>query len=86
MHRQALGAVLLGSTMVAFGGASAAPAETLAGALIKAYQSSPSLDANETALRGLDECVPKARAGWRPRARVSVGATSQTTTKHFKRN
>ena len=45
--------------MVALGGASAASAETLAGALIKAYQASPQLDANEAALRSLDECVPQ---------------------------
>ena len=72
--------------MVAFGGASAASAETLAGALIKAYQASPLLDANEAALRSLDECVPQARAERRPQVDVSVGASSQTTTEHFKRD
>ena len=72
--------------MVAFGGASAASAETLAGALIKAYQGSPLLDANEAALRSLDECVPQARAERRPQVDVGVGASSRTTTEHFKRD
>ena len=66
--------------MVAFGGASAASAETLEGALIKAYQASPLLDANEAALRGLDDCAPQARAERRPQVDVSVGASSRTTT------
>ena len=72
--------------MVAFGGASAASAETLPGALRKAYQASPLLDANEAALRSLDECVPQARAERRPQVNASVGTTSQTTTEHFKRD
>ena len=72
--------------MVALGGASAASAETLAGALIKAYHTSPQLDANEAALRSLDECVPQARAERRPQVDVSVGASSQMTTEHFKRD
>ena len=72
--------------MVAFGGASAASAETLAGALIKAYQGSPLLDANEAALRSLDECVPQARAERRPQVDVGVGASSGRTTEHFKRD
>ena len=66
--------------MVTFDCASAASAETLAGALIKAYQASPLLDANESALRGLDECAQQARAERRPHVHVSVGASSRTTT------
>ena len=65
--------------MVAFGGASAAPAETLAEALIKAYRSSPRLEANEAALRRLDECASQARAERQPRAHISAGASSLTT-------
>ena len=79
MHGLDLRAVLLVSTMVTFGGAPAASAETLAGALIKAYQASPLLDANEAALRGLDECAPQARAERRPKVDVSVGASPRTT-------
>ena len=54
-------------------------AETLAGALIKAYQASPLLDANEAALRSLDECVPQTRAERCSKGDVSVGASSQAT-------
>ena len=86
MHGQGLKVVLLGSTMVAFGGASAASAETLAGALIKAYQGNPLLDANEAALRSLHECVPQAQAERRPQVDVSVGAFSRTTPAQFKRD
>ena len=86
MHGQSLKVILLGSMMVAFGGSSAASAETLTGALIKAYQGSPLLDANEAALRSLDECVPQARAERRPQVDVGVGASSRTTTEHFKRD
>ena len=71
--------------MVALGGASAALAETLGGALIKAYQTSSLLDASEAELRSLDECVPQARAE-RPHVDVSAGAFSQRTTEHFKRH
>ena len=72
--------------MVTFGGASAASAETLAGALIKAYQASPLLDANGAALSSLDECVPQARTERRPQVDVSVGASSRTTPVQFKRD
>ena len=47
-------------------GAQAARAETLADALVKAYQTSPLLDANRASLRALDENVPQARAARRP--------------------
>jgi outer membrane protein len=78
--------VLLGSTLVALGGASAVLAETLADALIKAYEGSPLLDANEAALRSLDECVPQARAERRLRVSGSVGTSSQTSTGRFERD
>ena len=86
MHGQGLRAVVLVSTMVSVCGASAALAETLAEALIKAYVGSPLLDANEAALKSLDECAPQARADGRPQLDVSVGASSQTATERFKRD
>ena len=72
--------------MVTVGGASAASAETLAGALIKAYQASPLLDAHRAALSSLDECVPQAQPERRPQVDLSVGASSPTTTGHSKRD
>lgn len=62
---------------------SPAAAESLADALVKAYQNSPLLDANRAALRSLDEEIPQARAGRRPQVGVSVGVSSQTTAEDF---
>ena len=86
MHGQGLRAVVLVSTMVAVCGASAASAETLADALIKAYQTSPLLDSNEAALKSLDECAAQAPTERRPQLDVSVGASSRTPTERFKRD
>jgi outer membrane protein len=69
MHRQKLRTLLLAGTLVAafvVNGATGASADSLADALVKAYQTSPLLDANRAALRGLDERVPQARAQRRP--------------------
>jgi len=55
-----------------------AGAESLADALVKAYQTSPLLDANRAALRGLDESVPQARAQRRPQVGAGVSATSES--------
>ncbi|MFT3972396.1 MAG: TolC family outer membrane protein [Amaricoccus sp.] len=59
--------------------AGAAGAESLADALIKAYQTSPLLDANRAALRGLDEGVPQASSARKPQVGLSVGATTQSS-------
>lgn len=55
---------------------SPAGAETLADALVTAYQSSPLLAANRAALRSLDESVPQARSSRRPQLDVSAGGSS----------
>jgi outer membrane protein len=66
--RQASRALLL-----AFGfAASAAQAETLNGALLRAYNSSPVINSSRAGVRALDEKVPQALSGMRPRA--SAGA------------
>lgn len=49
----------------------AAAAETLADALIKAYQTNPELLAARAELRATDELVPQALSGWRPTAIVN---------------
>ena len=46
--------------------ATAANAETLKGAWAKAYMSNPSIAAERANVRGVDEGVPVAKAGWRP--------------------
>ena len=73
--------LLISSAMVALLALSAggAAAESLADALVKAYQNSPLLDANRAALKGLDESVPQAQSAKRPQVGVSVGATTQSS-------
>ena len=73
MHGQGLRAVVLVSTMVSVCGASAALAETLAEALVKAYEGSPLLDAHEAALESLDECAAQTRTERRPKLDLSGG-------------
>jgi outer membrane protein/adhesin transport system outer membrane protein len=50
---------------------SPAGAETLADALVKAYQTNPQLLASRAELRATDELVPQALSGWRPTAIVN---------------
>jgi outer membrane protein len=52
-------------------------AETLPEALVKAYQSNPSLNADRARQRGTDENVPQALAGYRPQIVASLGAGLQ---------
>ena len=49
-------------------------AETLPEALVKAYQSSPQLNADRARQRGADENVPQALAGYRPQIAANLGA------------
>ncbi|WP_036284618.1 TolC family outer membrane protein [Methylocystis sp. ATCC 49242] len=49
-----------------------AGAETLNGALMLAYDNSPVLNSGRAGLRALDEKVPQARAGMRPRASANT--------------
>lgn len=52
-------------------------AQTLDAALARAYQSNPALNAERAALRGVDENVPQALSGYRPRitASADIGAS-----------
>ena len=52
-------------------------AETLADAMVKAYQSSPQLNADRARQRGTDENVPQALAGYRPQVVASLSAGLQ---------
>jgi outer membrane protein len=62
---------LLGAIVV-FGLAGSASAETIEGALAKAYQNNPQINAQRAAVRATDESVPQALSGYRP----TVGITS----------
>ncbi|HZP68926.1 MAG TPA: TolC family outer membrane protein [Pseudolabrys sp.] len=51
-------------------------ADTLEGALVKAYQNNPSLNAQRASVRATDEGVPQALAGYRPRV-TATGTIGQ---------
>ena len=72
-----VGAALIG-TWVPFQGAAA---QTLEEALVLAYQNNPALQAERARLRGVDEEVPAALAGWRPTIEIvgDVGAHYNNT-------
>ena len=55
----------------------AARAETLAEALVKAYQNNPQLNAERARQRGTDENVPQALSGYRPQIVASLSAGLQ---------
>ena len=65
------------------GSFSTAGAETLTDAMVMAYNNSPTLDVARAALRAVDESVPQARAGLRPRVTASASATLATSNDRF---
>ena len=71
--KQPLRGVLMLTAAMAVASGLPARADTLADALVKAYQTSPQLDAGRAALRGIDENVPQARASRRPQLDGAIG-------------
>ena len=70
-------AAFFASAIVALGAAKPAAAETLADALVRAYQSSPQLNADRARQRATDENVPQALAGYRPQLVASLASGLQ---------
>ena len=72
---------LLTCSILATGGvvASGASAESLEDALIKAYQSNPTLEAGRAALRSTDEEISSALSNWRPSVSLSGSAGVRDT-------
>jgi outer membrane protein len=62
--------------------ASQAAADTMEWALVQAYQNNPSLNAQRAALRVIDENVPQALSGYRPK----LGITAQSGYNYFSEN
>ena len=58
---------------MAVGYVATASADTLEWAIVQAYQNNPSLNAHRAALRAVDDNVPQALSGYRPK--LSVTAT-----------
>jgi outer membrane protein len=58
---------------------SLSPAETIESALVKAYQNNPQLNAQRASVRAVDEGVPQALSGYRPRVAVTSTVGEQYT-------
>ncbi len=52
--------------------------ETIESALIKAYQNNPSLNSQRAAVRAVDENVPQALSGYRPRVTITASGGEQS--------
>ena len=59
--------------------ASPARSETLESALVQAYQKNPSLNSQRAATRAIDEGVPQALSGYRPRVTITGTGGEQTS-------
>jgi outer membrane protein len=59
------------AAVTAMGVASGASAETLEGALARAYYANPTLNSQRAGVRSTDENVPRAQSGYRPRVNAS---------------
>ncbi|MGL4322495.1 MAG: TolC family outer membrane protein [Beijerinckiaceae bacterium] len=75
------GRLLAGVALAILASSSAVHAETLVGALTRAYASNPTLNVQRAAVRVTDEGVPQALSGYRPRINATgdVGAQSDRT-------
>ena len=78
LRRPAFGAIA--GVVVSLG--TPAPADTLNGSLVLAYQNNPTLNAQRASVRATDEGVPQALSGYRPRVNIngSIGAQYIDTT------
>jgi outer membrane protein len=65
--------------LVAYVGASPVLADTIEAALVRAYQNNPQLNAQRAQVRSIDENVPQALSGYRPRVAITASAGYQYT-------
>src|SRR5439155_18183531 len=70
-------AVPLVGGALALAGAQQAAADTLPSALVQAYQNNPQVNAQRASTRAVDENVPVAIAGYRPRVTATASLTEQ---------
>src|SRR5579871_5631514 len=59
-----------------------ASAETVGGALVKAYLNNPDINQQRAAVRVADENVPKANAGYLPQVAATANAAVEHTNSH----
>ena len=65
------------AALVMFSNVAQGSAETLSGALARAYGANPQLNAQRAQVRAVDETVPQALSGYRPRAQLQTDAGAQ---------
>ena len=65
------------AALLLFQAATPALADTIEGALIRAYQNNPQLNAQRASVRATDENVPQALSGYRPKVAVTASAGGQ---------
>jgi outer membrane protein len=65
--------------LLAFAGATPVLADTIEGALVRAYQNNPQLNAQRASVRSTDESVPQALSGYRPKVSVTASGGYQYT-------
>src|SRR3954468_78965 len=63
--------------LLALAGRTPALADTIEAALVRAYQNNPQLNAQRAQVRSIDENVPQALSGYRPRVAVTASAGYQ---------
>jgi outer membrane protein len=73
------GMALAGGFAAALLGAGALRAETVGGALVKAYFNNPDINQQRAAVRASDENIPKATAGYRPTVTAEADAAISQT-------
>lgn len=71
-NTKARGAAAIAVLAVACAAALPASAETMSGALSRAYRANPDLNQQRAGVRAADENLPKARAGWLPRLNATA--------------
>ena len=71
--------IVLAGAVACVTASTGASAETIAGAMIKAYFNNPDINQQRAAVRASDENVPKATAGYRPTVTVEGDVGSQIT-------
>jgi outer membrane protein len=65
--------------LLAFVGATPVLADTIEGALVRAYQNNPQLNAQRAFVRATDEGVPRALSGYRPKVSITASGGYQYT-------
>lgn len=70
---------LLSGACAAVLAASPASAETMSSALARAYAANPDINQQRANVRGVDENIPKAKAGWLPKINATANVGKQYT-------